>query len=494
MILKGIVEEVFGSATIFRGYATLKTLSTLSQPKSYQRTFDDSRLDELKKFMKDGTFKFFPELIFSLQLKDNDALFKIKNEPTTSSITLSNNIKIKKAKFAFTAAIGEDPVQKTMSIDFPEDLPNPINRLDGNHRLTVVDRVLNDSTMDIETLRLKDSIGNTIVPFSILLQTEEVTADKYETAFFHLINSKAKPLTDEETLKAILEGKLFADHEIAELVGENGSRIIELLNTGMQEHCSAISHITKDKYRSLCLDLVKLLDGDIYSIDEFMEAMKTVERLYYSSAKLKDNTNSAIFLSLVYFHITDKSEDKKKFVFFKDWVIDNDLFQIDKEGIKATSIIKIFDKISARRVYKLFVAMPYWSHTEVNEYNKLFKEICSDVSKKARVELELIPIMRFRGRSQRIDQRLLDKIQECDIFIADVTGNNINVVFEVGYADAHKKPIILFKNEMDPTHVPFDMDKMQYLPYPDRGYYNDIKMKAIGNIMEIIRNDFKVVI
>ena len=130
----------------------------------------------------------------------------------------------------------------------------------------------------------------------------------------------------------------------------------------------------------------------------------------------------------------------------------------------------------------------------MNEYNKLYKEICIDVSKKANVELELIPIMRFRGKSQRIDQRLLNKIKECDIFIADISGNNINVIFEIGYAESMDLPMILLKNEKDDSIVPFDMDKLQYLPYPDKGYYNDIKSKVSGNLSQILKeNPFNLI-
>lgn len=137
--------------------------------------------------------------------------------------------------------------------------------------------------------------------------------------------------------------------------------------------------------------------------------------------------------------------------------------------------------------------MPYYSHQEITEYNKLYREICSDVSKKVNVQLELIPIMRFRGKSQRIDQRLLNLIKESDIFIADITGNNINVIFEIGFAESSSLPMILLKNEADKdTFVPFDMDKLQYLPYPDKGYYNDIKLKVTGNLIEILKRDFNI--
>ncbi len=140
----------------------------------------------------------------------------------------------------------------------------------------------------------------------------------------------------------------------------------------------------------------------------------------------------------------------------------------------------------------MFVAMPYWSHPEVNEYNNLFKEICIATSKKLNVEVELIPIMRFSGKSQRIDARLIEKIKECDVFIADITGCNQNVIFEVGYAEGQDKPMILIKAEQDETIAPFDMDKLQYIPYDKNVYYNAIKGVITRNLTELLKKEFKI--
>ena len=108
--------------------------------------------------------------------------------------------------------------------------------------------------------------------------------------------------------------------------------------------------------------------------------------------------------------------------------------------------------------------------------------------------------MRFRGESQRIDQRLINCIKECDIFVGDLSTVNDNVIFEVGLAEGCGKKILLIKAEEDTDRllfdqatnlnkgkiVPFDMDKLQYIPYSNSGYYNDIK--------SIIRNNIPVIV
>lgn len=64
--------------------------------------------------------------------------------------------------------------------------------------------------------------------------------------------------------------------------------------------------------------------------------------------------------------------------------------------------------------------------------------------------------MRFKGNSQRIDSRLIKCIKECDIFIADLTTCNDNVIFEIGLAEGNNKPILLIKAESDTSQLPFD--------------------------------------
>lgn len=486
MILKGIVEETFGSTTVFRGYATLKSLASLSEAKEYQRPVYENRLEDIVQFIKDGVYRFFPELIFSLQFNDTSALAQIKTTLKQGSAILSDNIKIKKGKFEFQALLGDNPTTKVLSIEFPNDGIKPLNRIDGNHRLTAVDKILGTPDNSQETIELKQKIGNMIVPFCIILQTKGRDASKYETAFFHLINANSRPLTSEENLRTILDTDFFIDSEIQEILGNDALIVQKIIKSGIQTHCSGIADLIHDSFLSICLELIGLLKNEDKDVDKVSEAIKTVDRLYIDNNLLKSKNNHSLLTALLYYHITNK----KLYSFFKEWVLNNHLFEI--ENAKVKDIISIFDKISEKKEYKLFVAMPYWSHAEINEYNRLYKEVCLSISKKANIELELIPIMRFRGKSQRIDQRLIDKINECDIFIADITDNNINVIFEVGYAESKNKPMILLKNESDKEPAPFDMDKLQYLPYPNKGYYNDIKTKVTGNLSEILRRDFKV--
>lgn len=197
--------------------------------------------------------------------------------------------------------------------------------------------------------------------------------------------------------------------------------------------------------------------------------------------------------------IIHKYNETTPFTNFLEWINKNEMGNID--SLTFDNILKVYNNLHKQRSYKVFVAMPYISFKRVNEYNKLFSEILAEISENIGFNLELIPIMRFRGASQRIDKRLIEKIKECDIFIGDLTTCNNNVIFEVGLAEGNDKEILLIKAEEDTLKIPFDeatkldkgkiipfdMDKLQYIPYSNSGYYNEIKSIMRINIPEIVK-------
>src|ERR1022692_3195260 len=60
--------------------------------------------------------------------------------------------------------------------------------------------------------------------------------------------------------------------------------------------------------------------------------------------------------------------------------------------------------------------------------------------------VEIIGWKRLAITGRLVINAICDEIQNCQIFIADVTGLNPNVLFELGYAIAHKKRVWLLLN------------------------------------------------
>lgn len=482
--LTGIVEDTFTGRTVFRGYATLRTLYALSVPGSYQRNECKDRFSDIVDFFRNSSFTFFPELLFGWQIDDNEFLKKLKGEQLQGTIKLPNGIEIKKAKFSFQQNPGEEPTTKVISIFIPESLPL-FTRIDGNHRLSA----LKDIYEQEKQAGVKDNLLNMYVPFSILVQINNDEAQKYEQAFFYLINAKSVPLTDEENLKAILEENTFTNEEKKSLLKITNIDTIEtILNIIKSKSDKLLSEIFGNNVYTFCVKILQLLD----TIDsqQFEQTITHISALY--NLKILEDLSENACLACIKFKY-----EQKEYAFdsFKKWLLNSKMLKIKK--LSPNEIIDFYNN-NFKKQYTVFVAMPYISDARVVDFNKLFVEVLDDISKNQDYELHLIPIMRFRGRSQRIDQRLIEKINECDIFIADLTTCNENVIFEIGLAEGAKKPMILIKADSDSSRVPFeeieinnnlpfDMDKLQWIPYSSTGYYNKIKSIMKNNIPEILK-------
>lgn len=494
--LTGIIEDTFKGCTLFRGYATLRTLYKLSEPGKYQREEEKKRLPEILKFLSDSKFVFFPELIFAWQIDEPDFLQKIKYEQEQGTINLNNEAQIKKAKFTFSReSVEEDPPTKVMSIFLPEQLvdQHPLKRIDGNHRLSSLKEVFENEISS----NTRNPILNTVVPFSILLQTENEESQKQEAAFFYLINSKSKALTTEENLRAILSNNNFDLIEKESLLGLNEKKL-DILNDIItfvkNENFKVIKDVFNNEIYSISSKILTQLSNP--KLDQIKDSIEYIDELYAKN-DIDKSSFPFVYEALIIYGATNSKEDTKK---FKKWLEETKINVTRFNDV--SSLLKSYEE-NFNKVLNVFVAMPYISHARVNDFNKLFKEVLAEISDNKPYKLQLIPIMRFRGEAQRIDQRLIQKIKECDIFIADITGCNTNVIFEIGLAEGNGKPIILINEENDrkekpfdeakldtKKQIPFDMDKMQWIPYSASGYYNSIKKIMKRNISEILKQNF----
>ena len=502
MKLTGIIEQSFMGQILFRGYATLGNLARISKGTEYQREVDEERMLEIAEYYHSSQYLFFPELIFGWYINDI-SIVRNMNDISVGSFQTEGGIKFKKAKYTLPEAnyiIGENPTTKNFTIEIPENIvaQKLFNRIDGNHRLSVVDQMISSNNYD--------DVGNIIVPYSLLLQfatdnpQSEIDAHKYEAAYFYLINSKAKPLSTNENLKALLNDDLFSDIEKQSLLSLNISQIhyikdiVDFVSTSKIKYISDVfnSESYAFGYQFVKYGVPDHLEYSKEEVDKIIKAIELVNCTYVKEdGKLSHNEILLASTIICY----QQPENFNKFI---EWVKKNEVNTITE--LSCENIIRLFVSIHKQRSYKVFVAMPYISHKYVNDYNKLFKEVLSEISQRIGFGLELIPIMRFRGEAQRIDRRLIESIKQCDIFVGDLTTVNDNVIFEIGLAEGNNKKILLIKAEEDTKKlpfdlaarldkgkiVPFDLDKLQYIPYSNSGYYNDIKAIMRNNIPVIV--------
>jgi hypothetical protein len=67
--------------------------------------------------------------------------------------------------------------------------------------------------------------------------------------------------------------------------------------------------------------------------------------------------------------------------------------------------------------------------------------------------------------SSWITEDIKEYVKMADFVIADITQNNPNVMFELGWALALEKKPIVIRQQDDPNKVPFDVKDIRYIPY-----------------------------
>lgn len=126
-------------------------------------------------------------------------------------------------------------------------------------------------------------------------------------------------------------------------------------------------------------------------------------------------------------------------------------FVISSDGDWVLSNIKI-----ERSSPKLFVVMQF-SH----EYNELYEEVIKPVSEE--FGYECIRADEFYT-STPILSDIITSIQEATAIIAEITPDNPNVFYEIGYSHAIKKPTILLCDKKR-EKLPFDLSSFRTLYY-----------------------------
>jgi len=92
--------------------------------------------------------------------------------------------------------------------------------------------------------------------------------------------------------------------------------------------------------------------------------------------------------------------------------------------------------------------------------DQLYKYIISPICS----ELEFEPIRVDQlNQSDNISQTIIDYLQDADLVIADITGHNPNVFFEMGYRAATKKPIVYLREKNET--IPFDIAGIRSFDY-----------------------------
>jgi len=112
---------------------------------------------------------------------------------------------------------------------------------------------------------------------------------------------------------------------------------------------------------------------------------------------------------------------------------------------------------------KAFVIMPFKS--PFNEfYEKIIKKVCKDLNIEVKRGDEIIS-------TNVVMQDIIQDINYSNFIIAEVSEINPNVYYELGYAHALNKPVILLAKK--DTKIPFDISPYRIIYYDDNIIFKD---------------------
>lgn len=209
--------------------------------------------------------------------------------------------------------------------------------------------------------------------------------------------------------------------------------------------------------------------GENCSAATIKSKIHKVEDIIANSEDIKNHLSVSLLTVMCIFAVKDNG---KWFTAFINWIKGNRLYQL--QNINPQSMIDLFEQIYSNEI-KIFVAMPYYDDSTVDDYNASIEETCTELSAQHGLNVQLFPIMRVNAPTGDLIQDIFQKIDRCSIFIADITTNNANVLYEFGYAKGKGKDYILLLNK-DKNPTPPKSDYHNELRHEFQGYQN---LKAV---------------
>lgn len=127
---------------------------------------------------------------------------------------------------------------------------------------------------------------------------------------------------------------------------------------------------------------------------------------------------------------------------------------------------------------RAFIIMPF-----DDEFNSIYTKFIRDTMKGAGFDVQRSDDIQ---NQRNILQDIIESIISSDLIIADLTGGNENVFYELGIAHALKRPVILITQELE--DIPFDLQSYRVIRYST--HFNEID-NAIKQLQEYASNFLK---
>ena len=450
----GIIGKIF-DVEVFKGFMHIKYLEYFSTEAYFQRNIDREHIKNIIDFIDNDNkeFKIFPEIVIMLPEDIKSAEVHIRRNVVKSfggelsQIQFKNLDKLKKEKLC--------------------------KIIDGNHRVKAFLK-----SESYQKHIASDADAQVAISF-INTKRGEIEAK----AFFYYLNSKSKRLMSGDFFN-YLEDKSSAPDDLKKIDKElyyfkkTYDEIKKVINGKFEEEEVAIrdgilkiaQEFAKSKHEQEYFDLI--LKGLIQTIPEIERIFKTANEfiimLYigmriYLQEILNHKTQFKKFLEpineseAIQTIVHNENENiqksntdiilitiekiKKEIHGLKEWSYKA---KIDFKNKNDENIEQIEFFYKAYNIYKntftpsskkIFIAMPFHKQTEATYF--LIKDVVNELNKDGNFIFNDLEVIRLDKEdyptSQFINDRIMTEISECDLMIADLTGHNRNVYYEVGY-------------------------------------------------------------
>ena len=445
--LSGILQYSMGGFLCLRGFSSYKMLSAISEPNpEIQRELIERHQGEMAEFLNGGEYRFFPEVILSLNLTDGKSEFdRIDSLHTDLRSGQTWNKSIGDFQFTMSQNVTKnvlnvfDQLPRIEKINIAhlkfDEKKHKITRIDGNHRLSAATNVRDDF----------------MVPFCLLLFQNPKENEQYSRAIFHNINAKQVPLNLEENLKVILESdEVFSDEKLKTDPSFGWAYYLARKTAQLEnfdEYLFINSLIRGAKYTYLLEEFELLIKNQILpksdeAVKSFRAQLPQIEAALQEAQLHVIPNNLAVIGAISFYKLTNDSKYQR----FLAWVKENSITQAP--SIHMNDLIQIFDQVYENMPKSIFVSMQFSIDTE--DTYQTIKDIKRTLKLENGIEIKLIKVDEHHdGYSDEIYHRIIDGIKESSLVIADLSFGNKNVHHEIGYAQGLGKKVLLLYQTRD---------------------------------------------
>jgi hypothetical protein len=358
-----------------------------------------------------------------------------------------------------------------------------IRRIDGNHRLALAERLIEDPTLPTKFL----------APFCmVLLGPISDEADDYaESLIFHTINNTALPLESEHGLRLLLgqnseydmtpenEFNYSPDLYFTRVLSEKlkglpqparerfgirpltslweAARHLIMMDAAIAKSKNAVDEFANDLFAGLA-DIIVRLTVDHPSLCQTYSFLELASRIWNeTTGDHEKRVNTSV-------HLLDS---------IGQWLGNEGITGLLNPSSPAEQLLTTFKAAQKRIPRKVFLARWYPAADEPKDaYNRAnlrleqLHQTLKNIKDEYEISLELIDMGTQQGGTFPIHNKMYEALAGSEIIICDLTGHRPNVYVEAGYALKHHETnrlIYLFEPQNPEDKVPFDLSTFKYV-------------------------------